>query len=550
MRSTIARNQPMAGQRRRVSWPVLGVLIALVTLSAVAHLWALHRELPLQEPDEAAFVRPAVQIAATRDPNPHWFGHPGSTVIYPLAGFFRVWETVAHHGAIVGADPELTARFHDDPTTFYVIGRLWTIALSVGAIPLLFLVGRRAFNTRVALIASVLWVVLPDPVHFGRIVRTDSAAVFFGLLALWLCLRALDDPRMRWRVLAGLGVGLAVSSRYFMLALVPCLLAAAILPHRHALRSALRAAGLASACAFGGFVLSTPSFFLDWNSAWGSLQSENQPMLGGGSLTPLGNLRWYLGTAIPASLTWALVVLALAGIAIAVRRRRPEQLLILLFSVAFLVAICASTRHWQRWAIEILPVLVLFAGSTVDTVTQRLTNLARRLPRGWILKPVALVVITAALAVQPAAELAAVNRRDSRPSTSGTALDWMATHIEPGSRLIVDPSTLITRNNTRFEVDDQFSPRSDTLVDYRDAGYDYLVMNGLKAGHYRVQADRYPRETAFYRDITCRTRLVAVFQTTKTRRGAAVRIYRLDEPPSAKDIVFCALQTPTEAAGR
>ena len=77
-----------------------------------------------------------------------WFGHPGSTVIYPLAGAFRVWETVAHHGSLVGEDPGLTARFHRHPTGFYVIGRLWTIALSVGTAPLMFLIGRRAFNTR------------------------------------------------------------------------------------------------------------------------------------------------------------------------------------------------------------------------------------------------------------------------------------------------------------------------------------------------------------------------------------------------------------------
>ena len=68
-----------------------------------------------------------------------------------------------------------------------------------------------------------------EAVHLGRVVRSDSAGVFFGLLALWLCLRLFDDPRTRWCVLAGLGVGLAVSSRYFMVALVPVLVAAAVL---------------------------------------------------------------------------------------------------------------------------------------------------------------------------------------------------------------------------------------------------------------------------------------------------------------------------------
>jgi 4-amino-4-deoxy-L-arabinose transferase-like glycosyltransferase len=544
--SAAIATQATAEQRRRFSWPIAGALIALVALSTVAHLWALHRDLPLQEPDESAFVRPAVRIAATRDLNPEWFGHPGSTVIYPVAGLIRGWETLAHDGPLIGAAPELTERFQKDPTTYYVIGRLWTIALSVGAIPLLFLVGRRAFNTRVALIASAIWVVLPDPVHFGRIVRTDSAAVFFGLLALWLCLRALDDPRIGWCVLAGLSVGLAVASRYFMLALIPCLVAAAVLPRRHDLRSAARAVGVASGCAVGGFVLSTPYFFLDWSTAWSNLQNENEPLLGRGGYTPLGNLRWYVGTAIPASLTWPLLALAVVGIILVFRRRRPPQLLLLAFCATFLVGICASKIHWQRWVIEILPILILLAGLTVDTVVQRLTA-ASRVSRGSLLRPVGLVAVTAVLAILPATELAAMNRRDSRPSTSGAALTWIESHVEPGSQLLVDPATLITRDHTRLDVDDRFSPRTDTLAEYRAARYDYLVINGLKAGRYSAQRDRYPHETAFYVEIGCSTRLAAVFPTTTTRRGAAVRIYRLDEPASPEVAIFCAPQGGSQA---
>jgi len=543
--ATTITTQAPTEYRRRVSWPVLGALIGLVLISSVVHLWALHRDLPLQDVDESIFVRRAVHIADTRDLNPHWFGHPGSTVIYPLAGLYRAWETVAHHGPFVGAAPELTTRFREDPTTFYVIGRLWTIALSVGVVPLLFLLGRRAFNTRVALIAATVWVVLPDPVHFGRIVRTDSAGVFFGLLALWLCLKLLDEPRIRWCVLAGLSVGLAVASRYFLVALLPGLLVAAIFPHRHALRSALRAGGIALASAFGGFALSTPYFFLDWHAAWRSLHAENEPILGHGGLSPLGNLRWYLGTAIPASLTWPLVVLSVAGILLALRRRRPPQLLLLVFSAAFLVGICASTLHWQRWVIQILPVFVLFAGSAVDTVIARVTTLAARVPRAWILRPVGLVAMTAVLVIHPAAELAAVNRSDGKPSTSRAALDWIKTHVRPASRLLIDPSTLITSDNTRREIDNRFSARTDTVAGYRQAGYDYLVVDGLRFGYYAARPSRYPHETTLYHDLNCETRLAVVFQTTPTRRGAAVRIYRLDAPPSPAVSVFCAPRKTT-----
>ena len=104
----------------------------------------------------------------------------------------------------------------------------------------------------------------------------------------------------------------------------------------------------------------------------------------------------------------------------------------------------------------------------------------------------ALIAVTAALVIHPAVELAAVNRRDASPSTSGAALNWIQTHIRPGSRLLVDPTTLITSNHTRLDVDEHFSPSTDTLATYRQSGYDYLIMNGLRAGHYVAQRDQYP----------------------------------------------------------
>ena len=290
------------GRPSRISRPAAGALatvLALMVVSSVAHLWSLHRDLPLTDPDESTFVIPAVHMAASGDLNPHWFGHPGSTVIYPLAGLFHTWDALTG-GPILASNPALTAQLERAPTTFYVIGRLWTIALSVGALPLLFLVGRRAFNTRVALIATAIWAGLALPVHYGRVVRTDSAGLFFGLLALYLCLRLLDEPRLRWSVLAGLTVGVAIASRYFMVALLPVLVAAAVLPHRRDLPRAVRSAGVALAGAVGGFAVTTPFFFLDWSTALDTLRVEESGTPGARSHSPLGNLYFYLRAGIPA----------------------------------------------------------------------------------------------------------------------------------------------------------------------------------------------------------------------------------------------------------
>jgi hypothetical protein len=542
--------QPVT-KRPQVSCPVIGALVALMVVSSVAHLWALRRDLPVPDIDEPFFVGPAVQLAATGDPNPDWFGHPGSTVIYPLGGLFHIWDAIAHHGPILTSNPELTARFQRSPSEFYVIGRLWTIALSVGALPLLFLVGRRAFNTRIALVATAIYAVLPLPVQLGRIVRSDSAAAFFGLLALWLCLRLLDEPRIRWCVLAGLGVGLAVSSRYFMVALVPVLVAAAVLPNRRALRTAVRWGGVALASAVGGFALSTPYFFLDWHTALDNLRAERAGPVRDFSPTGLsyvGNLRWYVGTAIPEALTWPLVALAAAGVMVILWRRRADRLLPVAFCAIFLAGICASDAHWSRWISPILPFLVLLAAAAADIITQRAASLTTRRLRIPMFAPVALVAVTAVLVLPVFSELLSTNREDSESAsisaaTRSAARDWIVAHVPPGSRILGDAETLPV-HSARFDVDNRFNPRTHTVGDYRNAGYQYLVVNGRDVGIYRFSSAHHPREARFYMDVACHTRLIAIFPRTflELRGKWPIRIYQLDQPPRTTRGFLCSQQ--------
>jgi hypothetical protein len=513
---------------------VVVVLIGLVAFSLAAHLVALRRDLPLQDFDEAAFVKPAVHIASTGDLNPHWFGHPGSTVIYPLAAFFHAWDAVAHHGPLVSSSAELARRFQDSPTEYYLIGRLWAITLSVGTIPLLFLVGRRAFSTRVALVGAALWSIVPLGVHYGRIVRTDSAALFFGLLALWMCLRILDRPSMGNHVLAGLIVGVAISSRYFTVTLVPVLLAASIAAQRREeLSSALRKALAGIGAVVAGFVLTTPYFLLDLNDAASSLQTENGSHVGHDGLSPLGNLRYYLGNAIPSALSWPMMIAAAVGVVLIIKRRRREQLLLLLFTATFLVGISVSKLHWQRWALQIFPLLVLFAAFAADTAARAISARFGRVQRAPAVAIAVLVVVAVSLTVVPGQALIEAERRDAAPSTRAVARDWVIAHVPAGSRVIQEFGTAPLKGNG-FLVDYRFTlAPGHSVIDYQRAGYQYLVVNARLSGYYKAQRHRYPQEAAFYYEDLVRTgRLIHAFYPSNTRSGPAIRVFELPPAPA------------------
>ena len=78
----------------------VGFLAAVMLVSLGAHVWGLGRDLPMPDVDERYFVPPAAYIAASGDPNPHWFGHPGSTA-NGCSGTLPTLVSDASHGGNV-----------------------------------------------------------------------------------------------------------------------------------------------------------------------------------------------------------------------------------------------------------------------------------------------------------------------------------------------------------------------------------------------------------------------------------------------------------------
>jgi 4-amino-4-deoxy-L-arabinose transferase-like glycosyltransferase len=524
------------------------VLLGLMAFAVFASLGAMERSLPLQDPDEEFFAVPAVSIAASGDPNPHWFGHPGSTVIYPMAALIHVWDAALHDGPIFGSNPELQERFDKNPRPFYLIGRFWSLALAVAAIPVVFALGRRAFNQQVGLIGAVLWTVLPEAIHHGRTVRTESPAMFFGLVALYFCVRAWQEPRRRWWLLAGVAVGLAVASRYFMVTLVPCLVAASVLPLRRDRHRAFFAAITALVASAVAFVLATPYALLDLGTLMKDLGAQNEPHKVASGLSRTGQAWWYVREAIPSALTWPLYVAALLGILLILRQRRPYQLLLVAYCGIFLVAISSSNQYWQRWTFAMLPILVLFAAVAVQKLS---TFVAARAPRALHPRVLVPVALTGVLAIMPLSDIRATNDYDEAQTTSAQAREWMQDNVPAGSRVSQLQDTInippwgIPLIGHGIKIDyalDATKPFSE----YRSDGVDYIATGPGEPFRYLSASDRYPKQAAFYLEVACKSRLVAQFRRSASQVGWGINIYRLDQAPVQVLDYFCTQPPPTQ----
>lgn len=515
--------------------PFTLIVWAMVLLGLGIYLYGIRQELPFAPlADEASIVQRAVRIAGSGDLNPGWFGHPGSTVVYPLAGIFHLTHSgewlVPHQNGITRYQPALA--------DYFLLGRLLSVAYAVLTIPLVYAVGSRVFGSRAGIIGASLYLTYPIVAEYAQYVRPEAAATFFGMLSLWLYCRMYDRPSAKHRLAAGLITGLAIGTRYFMVVLLPILVGVQLLKReldspqpnapeaRRPLPAVLGGILVTLAAAAVGFAVSTPFFFLDFPTAIGDLRAEaTKSALGADGLSPLGNFLWYLQVALPGSVTWPQLGLAAIGLLVVFMRRRTLQVLLVAFMILFLIANSANNLHWRHWTFELLPLVALLAGLSVDTIAR---DLAIRLRfRVWL--EWALIVLLVALAsVQPVGMLITQQVAHGSTSTRVLARNWILENLPRGSRVAQESYTL-PLGAEGFVALEQESLASNTLDSFRDDGFRHLVVSSYVYSRYFREPQRYQREVAFYEDLFNRGSLLKEFRPTATTPGHLVRVYELPE---------------------
>jgi hypothetical protein len=517
---------------------LLGVLLVV---AAAAFLWGVKKDLPwVFESDEAKFTLVAVQMAKSFDPDPGWFGHPGSTVLYPQAVAIQIDDAIRTGRSWLTSDPALFQRFADAPARALLLGRLIAVAYAVLSLPLVFAIGNRAFGAPVGLVGAWLALLSPLVLDHAQMVRTDTAGVFFGSLALLLCLRLLDRPTLGAHVVTGLAIGIGIGTRYFLSAVVVILLGVDLIQLRRAYdRDARRrivcsALGALAAVAIG-FVVSTPFFLLEIGTVLQNLAHEaRETHVGHDDLGFAGNLGFYLRTALPQEVGLPQLALAAAGIVWALVRARPEPRLLLAFVAIYLVGISSATLHWERWLIQIRPLVVLFAAAAIVWGATALCVRAG-LSRRWT--AIVITAVVALVSIGPAWHFSAMALAQARPSTRVTGSEWIAAHVPPGGRVAAELYTA-PLDEERYRVDYRFSLAEGVASpeSYRRAGYHYLMVSSAVHGRYFASPGRYPSEVGFYRALFRDGKLVADITPAPGQRGPRIRLYRLvrTRPPPVR----------------
>ncbi len=333
-------------------------------------------------PDERQILFHVVQLswpnsvaqffnAATSPLNPHFFAY-GSFPLYLLATIGNILShfspTLANFANLTLTGRVLNALF--DTGTILLTGWLGLL-LTNDRTP-----GRR-YAWSVALITAALVAFTPLQLQLSHFYTVDTMLLFFIILTILACVVLVDtDKPVRWSLIAGIGYGLALATKFSAAPLaVPLFVALAMRCYRHNLYSIVVPL-LVSVCAtLIAFPIAMPYALLDIPEFIQQVSSQGD--LARGALD-LPYVRQFAGTIpyiyqVQNILVWGMgVTLGLAALAgffwlcWRVWRRDAGAWLVVLSWVVVYGAITGSFYvKFMRYMLPIYPFLALMAASVL-----------------------------------------------------------------------------------------------------------------------------------------------------------------------------------------
>jgi 4-amino-4-deoxy-L-arabinose transferase-like glycosyltransferase len=251
--------------------------------------------------------------------------------------------------------------------------------------------------------------------------------------------RAWEDGRLRWWVLAGAAAGVAVGFKYtaglVLLPMAVAAVAALVRGGREALPRVAAGAGLAALAALVAFFVTNPYFFLEFSDAHRQLSAQATTA---GDFGKVGQhttgLPYYLGT-LTWGIGWVGAFAALARAVLELRRDLVRGLILIVFPITLLAYLSLQARFFSRWLLPAYPVLVMLAGAAIAQAAQA----ARRLQ--WRLAvPATLALLVAIVVVQGALADTRSMRVLGREDTRQIARTWLVGHYPSALRVVIEPA--------------------------------------------------------------------------------------------------------------
>jgi 4-amino-4-deoxy-L-arabinose transferase-like glycosyltransferase len=566
--SSPAPTQAPSAPSRFVTRALLGILV----LALVVRVWGISFGLPYDfTADEIHEIVRALKLGAGEY---SWTAGKGGLYYFLFVeyGFlFVAWWLMGR----VEGPTEFALLYIQDPTAFYLAGRLTVALMGVLTCLVVYSIGRRIYDWRVGLGAAFIGATAYYHAMWSHYINVDTGMT----LAMWASILAYiiyeNDGRLRWLIAAGILAGGAVAFKLPGLVTLPVLLLAIAFPWRgKGSRAVFREAVTVTFSMFLTITVISPENIkamgslayhfsnLFMNAAWAeaSTVSIREDIY---AVTILREGSYFRILSQPYNIALSLAVLVGAAIG-CWRRNRWDIIWTVFIGLFFGVMVLADRPGIERYLFPILPAFWLLGARAVFMLAGERASL--------------LVAGFALIVAWPLFALVKQNHTWTRPDTRVMAKEWIEANIPSGSKILMDgmryrfifspplnpdEATVARRLNHAEDEDGQISrgisgrtmelyanamssvsgPRYELhstvwglevrdLSYYPEACFDYVVTSSGIANRFSAPsvAERYPESAAFYNQLPqdSRYRLIYAVEPIPWKvQGPGIAVYEV-----------------------
>jgi len=332
-------------------------------------------------PDETLIVVPAIQFFETLGTH-DYFAYPALMKTL-CAVIFQGYFSILHLFRLTSADG-IVAHFIQTPSPYFLLARFSSAILGSLTMFFVFGIGRRLFSVRIGLLAALIYATAPLAVRDAHFGVTDTFMTFLSSGAIYLILCYFDrssDRESKMILFVSIIIGLAVSTKYTALMLIPLSMVAVLLKHQRGVskRTLLQFCILLIVSGII-FISINPYMIINYKKAmgdiYGILQAIYRPLGEGIGWSVASGLRQVVAPLCQGP--GSIIGLVLCGIGILMMRWRQEafvkEFILLVTLLSFLLLLFFARVLPYRYALPALPFVAVFASKGVLQFYQRWSN--------------------------------------------------------------------------------------------------------------------------------------------------------------------------------
>jgi len=469
-----------------IEHPVIIVLI----IASILRFWGIWHGYPFSYfPDEQHFVNRAITFGSG-DLNPHWF-HKPAFLMYILFFDYGIFFVIGKITGMFSNIDSFAVYYFQNSWPFILIGRITVTLFGIATIYVVYKIGEKFWSKTVGLFCSMFLTLSYGHIFCGQDIKADVPTAFFTALSIYFLLRIVDNKNFSKKdyILAGLFAGLGTATKYYSIAILPCILIVSIYEILNKRNILLFRKYLYSLLSFWGiYFIVSPFNFLDplgRRSAFGEIVNIFNklcpfnfnifPPLEGKSNFLIENYRDNF--ILDSLLNYIKVMLSTEGVGIIIGiiiilsicytlyKPTLKKILLLSFPILFsIISIVMNPSYTEpRHQLIIYPFLLVVAGIAIYETTRNYLSNHK------------INIILSLLLIFPLVSVIKHNIHISKTDTRTLAKYWIESNIPPDTKLLLDECSPVLKES------------KENLKNY------YEKSKRLEAGQFTTHLEKYYR---------------------------------------------------------